>query len=310
MDSDAQLPFSACSHPVVNEGISSTAKAQLICVSERIESARERAVGVANAQPLTQPWAPEGSPQPEQHGRSCAGILRGFVRQIVPLRTSDGREQLSIQELMTARRRYVVHFGDGFRPIFIDCSAVGLRDVLPRINQWHAGLLVSADVAGDDRQAMVQRRCCNDEIRLCKRVPHLAPGFHQQAPLEHNVFADGEDAAFKHGTQLLRKPVAQCGPLVDVLDQFDTKADFRERDGADKKAFERLRAHERHHLGFGARAPQFRQDVGVEQVAFHSDTSRTGAWVGGARTSSSSGWGEARSTSTSAAPVCCPCRRL
>ena len=108
-------------------------------------------------------------------------------------------------------------------------------------------------------------------------MSQLAPSFHQQAPLEHDVFADREDPVFKHRAQLLLEPVVQRSPLLHVGYQLDAKADFGKRNGTDEEAFKRLRTDESHYLGLRAGAPQFRQDVGVEQVAFHSDTSRTGA---------------------------------
>ena len=55
---------------------------------------------------------------------------------------------------------------------------------------------------------------------------------------------------------------------MDVLDQFDTEPDFCKSDGADEKAFQRLRTDEGNHFRLRAQAPKFGQDVGVEEVPF------------------------------------------
>ena len=63
----------------------------------------------------------------------------------------------------------------------------------PRIKHGRAGLLIIADIAGHDRQPVMECRRGNDEIRLREGMARLAAVLDQQPPLEHDVLGDCED---------------------------------------------------------------------------------------------------------------------
>jgi len=52
--------------------------------------------------------------------------------------------------------------------------------------------------------------------------------------------------------------------VSDLGEQFDAEANLGQRHRTDVERFERLRLDERQHLRFWPRAPNFRQDIGIE----------------------------------------------
>ena len=55
----------------------------------------------------------------------------------------------------------------------------------PRTEHRNIGETVITDITGDDRQAMVEGRRRNDEIRLRESMPGLAAVLDHQPPPEH-----------------------------------------------------------------------------------------------------------------------------
>src|SRR4051794_23043888 len=104
------------------------------------------------------------------------------------------------------------------------------------------------------------------------------------------------------------EPLIQIPSTADVRQQLDPEADLRDRDHADVQKVERLRGDKLHHVAIRLRTPKLRQDVGVEQPASHSSTSRTGLRAL-ARSIVTSASGESWSSFTRASPVGSPLTR-
>ena len=49
---------------------------------------------------------------------------------------------------------------------------------------------------------------------------------HQQSPLEHDVFGDGENALLEHRPQSVGEPFVQFSTAAGITDGFDAEADF------------------------------------------------------------------------------------
>jgi len=97
----------------------------------------------------------------------------------------------------------------------------------------------------------------------------------------------GNHALSKHWPDSVGEPRAQFDTPLRILDGLDAEADFCEASRADVQLFKRLRGDKRHHASVRLRSAELGEDVGVEQVAVHSVTSRTGiASPLGARSSS------------------------
>lgn len=142
--------------------------------------------------------------------------------------------------------------------------------LLPRIDKRHARLGISASVPRHDAQSVMEGCRCNDQVGLGEGMAALAPLLDQQPPLEHDVFADRKSAVLEHRAQLQIQPVIEGCAFVNVLDQFDPEADFREGDSTDKQAVERLSADEGNDFWLWPCPPQFGQDIGIEKPTFHS----------------------------------------
>jgi hypothetical protein len=69
---------------------------------------------------------------------------------------------------------------------------------------------------------------------------------------------------FKHRPHLVREPLVQFGSANGLGNQFDSKSDFSEGDGADKKVLQRPISDESDNPRLRSRPPQLRQDVGIE----------------------------------------------
>ena len=135
---------------------------------------------------------------------------------------------------------------------------------VPRIEDGHTRLVEIASVASHDRKVMLKRRRRNEQIGLGKNVSGLPPRVNQEPPLEHDVFRYLENPMFKHRSHLVREPLVQIGPSIGLGKQFDSKSDFSERNGTDKKLLQGTIGNESDNPRLRSRPPQFRQDVRIE----------------------------------------------
>ena len=105
----------------------------------------------------------------------------------------------------------------------------------PRIERPCAHLFVIAHIACDDGQAMMERRCCDDQIGLRERVAGLAAIFHQEPPLEHDFFRNQQNTLLEHRSYLVREPVIEFGSFGRIGHDLDPKPYFGESYHADVK---------------------------------------------------------------------------
>src|SRR5581483_12359698 len=103
---------------------------------------------------------------------------------------------------------------------------------------------------------MVKSRRRNDEVRLRERVTHLATLFHQQSPLEHDVFRNWKHSLFKHRPHFVCQPPGELCALIGVRERLNTKADFCQGDRTDIEFLKRLCRNERYYLRLGPLAPK------------------------------------------------------
>ena len=79
----------------------------------------------------------------------------------------------------------------------------------------------------------MQRRRCNDEIRLREGIARLAAVLDEEPPLEHDVFGNREDALLEHWSYLVREPIVEFGAPSSLADQFNAEPNFSEAHRAD-----------------------------------------------------------------------------
>ena len=65
-----------------------------------------------------------------------------------------------------------------------------LNSPRPGIEKMGSRILVVRAIPSNNRQAVLQRGCRNEKIRLRECMSDLAPFFNRQAPFEHHVFRD------------------------------------------------------------------------------------------------------------------------
>lgn len=94
-------------------------------------------------------------------------------------------------------------------------------------------------------------------------MPSLAAFLGQEAPFEHNVFADGQDTLLEHGAHLVRKPIIEFSAFACVEHEFNAKADFGECDNTHIKIVERMGGGEGQHFGLWLWAAQFGKNIRV-----------------------------------------------
>lgn len=80
--------------------------------------------------------------------------------------------------------------------------------MLPRIDGRNARLLKIPCVSRHDDQPVMQRRCCDQKIRLRIVVSRFSTLLNQQAPLEQDLFIDQQNAFRKHRSDFLSEPIA------------------------------------------------------------------------------------------------------
>jgi hypothetical protein len=57
----------------------------------------------------------------------------------------------------------------------------------------------------------------------------------QKPPLEHNVFGDLKNTPVKHGTNLVREPIVQLGPVIGFVNKLDAESNLGKSYRADMK---------------------------------------------------------------------------
>ncbi len=114
----------------------------------------------------------------------------------------------------------------------------------PRVEGRGACPRIVCRVARNDCQAVMQAGRGDDEIGLGKGMACFSTILNQQPPFEHDIFADRQNPAFKHGQHLVRQPVIHIDAASDVRYEFDAEANFGERYDTDKEGVERLRRDE------------------------------------------------------------------
>src|SRR5690242_5736299 len=72
------------------------------------------------------------------------------------------------------------------------------RWLAPRVKNGHPGSSEISRVAGDYGEAIVKCGRGDDQIRLGVGMPGFPAILDQQPPLEHDVFADWQDAFLEH----------------------------------------------------------------------------------------------------------------
>ncbi len=82
------------------------------------------------------------------------------------------------------------------------------------------------DIAGDDRQAVVEGGCRDDEVGLREGVPGPAAVFDYQTPSKHDIFGDCEDSLLEYRSHFMSEPVIQRGAPAGVGYDFDAEAEF------------------------------------------------------------------------------------
>src|SRR5438034_3202008 len=189
-------------------------------------------------------------------------------------------------------------------------SLTGSLRIKPRIEHGEMCFEVIASVARNDREAMMPAGRRDNQVGLGKGMACFAAFLHQQSPLKHDVFGNRQHTLLEHRTHFVGKPVVKRGAACNLGQQFDAEANLGQRHCTDVEQFERLRLDDRKHLRLWPRAPNFRQDVGIEQPSRHGVTSRTGTGSGLRLASMSmSRCGDACTASISAFPVMLPLRR-
>ena len=88
----------------------------------------------------------------------------------------------------------------------------------------------------------------------CEKVcPALRPVLDEQAPLEHHILGNLEQALGEHRAQLVRQPVIELGAADRIADRFDAVTDLGEFHLADEQLLQRLSGDKRAHPRIGVR---------------------------------------------------------
>jgi len=142
---------------------------------------------------------------------------------------------------------------------------------------------------------------CNQKIRLREGVPYPPAIFHQKSPAKQDFLIHGKNTASKHGPDLPVQPTGQQRLLRRIGNRFNPKANLGERH-AGIESIHGVPREEIQNILVRPRAPEFRQDVRIQQPGHQRTTSRTGI---GKRSGSRSRPlnGEAWKAATIAAPV-------
>jgi hypothetical protein len=107
----------------------------------------------------------------------------------------------------------------------------------------------------------------------CENVADPAAFGNEEAPFEHDVLGNRQDALLEHRPYLVRQPIVEFRSLVDVGNAFDAVTNLGEVHYTDVELFERLRDYERNNLRRRLATAKLRKDVCVEQPARHKITS-------------------------------------
>src|ERR1035438_9317590 len=94
---------------------------------------------------------------------------------------------------------------------------------VPGIENRHSGLVVIASITSNDCEAVVNSCRRNDQVWLRESVSRFPAILNQKPPLEHNVFGDLKNTPVKHGTNLVREPIVQLGPVIGFVNKLDAE---------------------------------------------------------------------------------------
>src|SRR4051812_37052678 len=97
------------------------------------------------------------------------------------------------------------------RPVFRDVILPRRPTLGPRVEHRSACSAILARVPRHDRQAVVQRGCGDEKIRLRISVPGLAPLLDQKAPSEKDVFAYFQDTICEQRPDRMDQPIPKFG---------------------------------------------------------------------------------------------------
>lgn len=121
-----------------------------------------------------------------------------------------------------------------------------LSDSVPWIDDGDSRLLEVANIACNDREAVVDGGRGNNQVRLREGVPRLSAPLYLYPPLKHNFFCNLENSSVEHWPNLVRQPIVEQSSAAWVANEFNTKSNLRKGYHTDKKLMKRASSHEGH----------------------------------------------------------------